>query len=473
MSVTIEGNPSLDWFRPRGKIICIGNQLSEEMTIINDIMTRKKEIRLPMLLLATERNNNHINDQCDQVLIFNQETLLPHINSLLNSYFLFFIINSSEPGIFSILGSVLASIEFSGSIPIIIDTGGGLKLNQRKLFSGCYFHFDFSAEINHHYFSILLYSFFSALESSSGIGIDFSDLIRSFGNSKSLFYGISSSMDLEESMNSTIDLIGDNLVNATSEQLERLEMIFLSVSNVKPLSIQQMNQVSQKISYTFGKDFEVRISNSIDSKAQNYNIVMILTDLHQIENIIPKFTYPDNSKLSFKHLRQTDAIKRQNKDNLSKQSSVIDEDERFDILRQIFKYSEVYIFDDGGLPLFASHRPAGQEVCLYTGLFSAIQSMSSDLIGHTPDHLTAGDKRCVFITQNGPNNAQLRGVAICSEGFEQNARNDLTISMNLVRGFLQKGEPEYSVNDKLQGMLVNGYQQGIISNIFQKNFHAS
>jgi hypothetical protein len=100
--------------------------------------------------------------------------------------------------------------------------------------------------------------------------------------------------------------------------------------------------------------------------------------------------------------------------------------------------------------------------------------MSSDLIGHTPDHLSAGNKRCVFVSESGPGNSQIRGVAICSEGFEQQARSDLDISMNLVKDFMEHGEPEYAINDKLQGLLVEGFNSGTLGNIIQEcNFHAS
>ncbi len=472
MIAKIDNISTLEWFRPRGKIVCIGNLLSKEITIIHDYMDSKEEARLPMLLLTKNQTNSNKDDRCDQVVIYNSETLLPDVNSLLNSYFLFFIINSSDPEIFGILGSILASIKFSGSIPIIIDTGVGLEAFQKNKIGGCYFHFDFSIEKNPWYFLILLDSIISALQNSSDIKISFSDLICSFGNSRSLFYGISSSTDLEEALNSVINSIGNNLVDAEPEHIEKLEMIFLSINSSNPLSIQQMNFISHKILNTFGKDFELRISNSIDPKAQGYNNVAIITDLHPIEDIIPRSTLRNSSEFSFTKEIQPSGEKKDLNYSIPPNDKY-NEDERYSILGKIFKNSEVYIFDDGGLPLFASHRPAGQEVCLYTGLFSAIQSMSSDLIGHTPDHLTAGDKRCVFITQNEPNNAQLRGVAICLEGFEQNARKDLISSMNLVRELLQKGEPEYSINDKIQGLLVQGYYNGAISNILDKEFHAS
>jgi hypothetical protein len=92
--------------------------------------------------------------------------------------------------------------------------------------------------------------------------------------------------------------------------------------------------------------------------------------------------------------------------------------------------------------------------------------MSSDLIGHSPDHLTAGDKRCMFITQRGPDNVQLRGVAICAEGLEDKARKDLKVSLDLVQSFIIQGEPEYVINDKLQSILVSSYQNGELGNIF-------
>jgi hypothetical protein len=92
--------------------------------------------------------------------------------------------------------------------------------------------------------------------------------------------------------------------------------------------------------------------------------------------------------------------------------------------------------------------------------------MSSDLIGHSPDHLKAGDKRCVFVTRNGPNSVQLRGVAICSEGSEETAKNDLRVSLDLVHSFMLQGEPEYAINDKIQAILVKSFEKGELSNGF-------
>jgi hypothetical protein len=79
------------------------------------------------------------------------------------------------------------------------------------------------------------------------------------------------------------------------------------------------------------------------------------------------------------------------------------------------------------------------------------------------------------MSQVGPKNSQLRGVAICSEGSEQNARNDLVISMSIVKKLLMKGEPDYAINDKAQGLLVQGVQNGIIKSALKNitDFHAS
>ncbi|MFX0050334.1 MAG: hypothetical protein ACFE8U_03485, partial [Candidatus Hermodarchaeota archaeon] len=204
-----------------------------------------------------------------------------------------------------------------------------------------------------------------------------------------------------------------------------------------------------------------------------YKILLLLTDINPIDCILPGFT-PTESLNQFLSPIISNCTKKE-KDLNPDHSEMSEEEKRFYVLSKIFPNSEVYIFNDGGLPLFASHRPAGQEICLYTGLFSAIQSMSSDLIGHTPDHLTAGDKRCVFMSQGGPENSQLRGVAICSEGSEQSARKDLAISMNIVRKLLMKGEPEYAINDKAQGLFVQEFQNGTVKNALGDNidFQAS
>ena len=55
-------------------------------------------------------NTSYKTDMCDQVVVFDSETMMPQIYRLLNSYFLIFIFNSSEDGIFKIMGAILASI---------------------------------------------------------------------------------------------------------------------------------------------------------------------------------------------------------------------------------------------------------------------------------------------------------------------------------------------------------------------------
>ena len=464
-------NSILEYFRPRGKIICVGEDLSSELQIINDYLAPKEETRLPLLLLTT--STSHTTDLCDQLVIFDSEKMIPQVCSLLNSFFLIFIFNSSEEGIFRVLGAILASIEFSGSIPIFIDTGKGLQSDQRDLFGECYFHFDCSHEKGRWNLLALLDSIISSFTPSSGFGVSFSNLIRIFSNSKSLFFGISSSNDLDVTIRDSIDQVGEKLVAALPEKLEGLEMIFLSVKSAKPLSLKTMSDTSKQIANTFGEEFEIHFSNAIDPCVTGYNIVLILTDSHPIEKNTSKSSTTDFLTSLTPTLTSCETSNKRTSAN-SVFSETSDEDERFNVLNQIFSDSEIYIFDDGGLPLFASHRPAGQEVCLYTGLFSAIQSMSSDLIGHTPDHLTAGDKRCVFESQVGPQNSQLRGVAICSAGFEKNAREDLAASMNLVKKLLENGEPEYAVNDKIQGLLVKEFHNGSISSILKTaDFHAS
>ncbi|MFX0084565.1 MAG: hypothetical protein ACFFAU_02745 [Candidatus Hodarchaeota archaeon] len=460
----------LECFRPRGKIVCVGESLSSELQIIQDFINIRGKARLPLLLLTPSSLSDNI---CDQVVKLDSELVIKQVYSLLNSYFLIFIFNSSEEGIFRVLGTIMASIDYSGTIPIFIDTSRVSQSGQKSIFGKCYFNLDISDERGKLKFKILLDCLISSLSSTTGIGASFSDLIRVFGKSKSLFYGISSSNELDIALKDSIDQVGEKLILALPEEIEHLETILVVINSESSLSLQIMNNTSLEMINTFGKDFEVYFSSSIDANIKGYNIVIILTDLNPIENVFSFSSSTDTftTRNIAKRTSLNDAKKLpQNSDP----SEISDEDERFDILSKIFSNSEIYIFDDGGLPLFASHRPAGQEVCLYTGLFSAIQSMSSDLIGHTPDHLTAGNKRCVFISKPGPGNSQLRGVAICSEGFEQHARNDLKISMNLVKNFMEHGEPEYAINDKMQGFLVQGFNSGTLGSIFQNSsFHAS
>ncbi|MFX1282252.1 MAG: hypothetical protein ACFFB5_01295 [Promethearchaeota archaeon] len=471
MSSQSDKNSILEYFRPRGKIICIGNDLTAELQLLNDYLTTKSESRLPLLLITT--GTPITPDICDQVVSFDSETMIPQIYSLLNAYFLIFIFNSSEKEVFRALGAILASIEFSGTVPIFIDTGTGLNSCQREIFGECYFHFDCNLEKGRWKFLVLLDTLISSLTPSPGFGVSFSNLIRIFGESKCMYYGISSSTILEDAIEEVINQVGERLVATIPEKLESLEMIFISVTSVKSLSLKVMNNTSKQIAKTFGKEIEIIFSNIVNPYISGYNVVIFLTDSNPIGNIVPSFASTDFLTSVTPALASCEtSIKRNFTDAILSDSS--EEDERFNVLNRIFSDSEIYIFDDGGLPLFASHRPAGQEVCLYTGLFSAIQSMSSDLIGHTPDHLTAGDKRCVFISQVGPQNSQLRGVAIYSAGLEKTARDNLTVSMNLVRKFLENGEPEYAVNDKIQGLLVRGFRNGSIDKILKSaNFHAS
>ncbi|MHA2226786.1 MAG: hypothetical protein ACXAC8_16355 [Candidatus Hodarchaeales archaeon] len=460
-----ENNSILEYFRPHGKIVCIGEDLSAELRILQEYLALKTESRLPLLLLTT--NPYSKSSICDQVVIFESEAMFSQIKSLLNSFFLFFIFNSSEENFLGSMGKILASIEFSGSIPIFIDTGRGLSSDQRKIFGAGYFNFDFSEEKNRWNFLMLLDGLISSLTPKSGFGISFSDLIQIFGNSDHIFHGISSSETLDVALKDSIDQIGNGLISLPHEELELLDSIFLSVTSAKTLSIHTMNDTTTRLVKTFGNDFNIHFSIAVDSSLQGFNVVLILTDSHPMEeifpssspisilkSIIPKISYPE--------------VKNKNPSIFSR-SVPSDEDNRFEILSKIFTDSEVYIFNDGGLPLFSSHQPDGQEVCLYTGLFSAIQALSSDLIGHAPDHLTAGDKRCVFVSNNGTQqDSQLRGVAICSAGFEERARNDLSLSMKLVYEMLETGEPEYAINDKIQGLLVQGFQNGSVNSLSTK-----
>ncbi|MHA1976526.1 MAG: hypothetical protein ACW98F_03250 [Candidatus Hodarchaeales archaeon] len=435
--------------------------MKSELELIKPILDTNNDKRVPVLLLSSSTS---LSEYVDQVVIFDSDSTIAQVHNLLNSSFLFFLFNSSEHGILRILGTILASIEYRGTIPIFIDTGSGLPLDQKKNLGECYFHFDLSNNINRKGFSIFLESVISVLSPTSGLGVSFSDLIQIFGKSENLFYGISQSTLLEEVLEDLVDQIGEKLVQTLPEELESLEAIFISVISGKSISLQTMNRITAKFASTFGREFNIHFSNSVESNLQGFKTLVILTDLHPINEIFPvvnpfmMLEFDNETEDASSELTFSSKEKENDKEN--------EEEMRFHILGKIFSESEVYIFDDGGLPLFASHRPAGQEVCLYTGLFSAIQSMSSDLIGHSPDHLTAGDKECVFITQKGPNQMQLRGVAICQGGQEETARNDLKVSMDLVHRVMLQGEPEYAINDKIQGILVKSFQKGELTNGF-------
>jgi len=452
----------MDYFRPKGKIICIGDNLNPELELINKILEDDDAKRLPVLLLSLTAQKSEF---VDQSVIFDPEITLPLVHNLLNSHFLFFIFNSSEQGILRILGTILASIEYRGSIPLFIDTGSGLTQDERKFLGECYFHFDLSNDHTSKQFQIFLEGMFSALASTSGVGISFSNLLQIFGKSSCLFYGISFHNSLDEVLDSLVDQIGESLVSALPETLEQLDVVLVSVISKNSLNLQTMNKITQKFMNTFGQEIEIHFSNSCEKQIEGYEAFAILTDNHPVQEIISLIS-PLPNNIFDGSTESSDETNLSTQRQFSTGDDEDDEDMKFQILGKIFSETEVYIFDDGGLPLFASHRPAGQEVCLYTGLFSAIQSMSSDLIGHSPDHLTAGDKRCMFITQRGPDKVQLRGVAICGEGLEDKARKDLKISLDLVQSFILQGEPEYVINDKLQSILVSSYQNGELGNIF-------
>lgn len=469
LNTTVDDNALLGYFRPRGKIVCIGD-IPSTLDIIREYLTVKEEARLPLLHLTTHPTSD---DLCDQVIVFNSEVILSQIHNLLNSYFLLFIFDSSDPNTFPILRGVLDSIQGGGSIPLLIDIGTGFAIENRKSLPGGYFHLDSTREQTRWEFLVLLDSIISVFQSPKGLGVTFSDLIQIFGDTRHLFYGFSSSPDLAACVMETIDKIGQMLVNTPPEDLERLEIIFITVHSQVPLSLQEMNGITVRLSTTFGKDLENHFSNVVGSCFPEYTIALMMTDSHPIDTVFPSsplLQEVDSLMTLLDPLPPPDEVA----SPPPEKEDLLDEDERYRVLGQIFTDSEVYIFEDGGLPLFASHLPAGQEVCLYTGLFSAIQTMSSDLIGHTPDHMTAGDKQCVFISQAGPENAQLRGVAICAEGDEQHAHYDLKVAMNLVKELLGQGEPAYAVNDLAQQLLVQGFKSGTINTLLKiGDFHAS
>jgi hypothetical protein len=467
LNTSVDDNALLGYFRPRGKIVCIGD-IPSALDIIREYLTVKEEARLPLLHLTPHPVSN---DLCDQIIVFNSDAVLSQIHNLLNSYFLLFIFDSSDTKTLPILLGVLDSIQGNGAIPLLIDIGKGFTTEYRKQIPGSYFHLDLTQDQTRWEFLVLLDSIISVFHSPKGLGVTFSDLIQIFGNTCKLFYGFSSSPDLEACTMNAIDKIGQMLAISHPEDLERLEALFITIHSQAPLNLKEMDGIITRLSTTFGKELENHLSNVVGSCFPDYTIALMLTDSHPIETVIPPLLQEVDSLItSLDPLQSVDVVDASHSDK----EELSDEDVRYKVLGQIFTDSEVYIFEDGGLPLFASHRPAGQEVCLYTGLFSAIQSMSSDLIGHTPDHMTAGDKQCVFTSQAGPDNAQLRGVAIYAEGNEHNARNDLEFTMNLVKTLLRQGEPAYAVNDLVQQVLIQGFKNGSINNLLQKdNFHAS
>ncbi|MFW9777310.1 MAG: hypothetical protein ACFFE8_00570 [Candidatus Heimdallarchaeota archaeon] len=465
--MTIEDSALLGYFRPRGKIVCIGD-IPSALDIIREYLDVREEARLPLLHLTAHPVSD---DLCDQIIVFNSEAVLSQVHNLLNAYFLLFIFNSSDTTTLPILMRVLDSIRSNGAIPLLIDIGTGFEKEDHKLIPGSYFHLDSKEEQSRWEFLVLLDSIISVFQSPKGLGVTFSDLIQIFGNTEQLFYGFSSSPALETCTMDAIDKAGQMLAISQPENLEKLETLFVTVHSQDPLSLKEMNRIVGRLSTTFGKDLQNHFSNVVGSCFPEYTMALMLTDNHPIEAVLPAPLQEIDSLIT--SLDTSQGVNGVDTSVLDIENSP-DEDGRYKVLGQIFTESEVYIFEDGGLPLFASHRPAGQEVCLYTGLFSAIQSMSSDLIGHTPDHLTAGDKQCVFTSQTGPDNAQLRGVAIYAEGNEHHARKDLEFTMNLVKTLLGQGEPAYAVNDLVQQVLIQEFQKGSINTLLHRgNYHAS
>ena len=64
----ISSTSLMDYFRPRGKIVCIGNSLQSELEIVKNILDKNKDNRLPVLLLSS---SNEFNELADQIVIFN------------------------------------------------------------------------------------------------------------------------------------------------------------------------------------------------------------------------------------------------------------------------------------------------------------------------------------------------------------------------------------------------------------------
>ena len=88
-----KNNEILECFRPRGKIVCVGESLLNELQIIQNYQTKNAKSRLPLLLLTPSALGDNI---CDQVVTFNSEAVLKQVHSLLNSYFLILGLNAGE-----------------------------------------------------------------------------------------------------------------------------------------------------------------------------------------------------------------------------------------------------------------------------------------------------------------------------------------------------------------------------------------
>ena len=82
----------MDYFRPKGKIICIGDNLNPELELINAVLEADDANRLPVLLLSSTAQKS---EYVDQAVIFDPDITLPLVHNLLNSHFLFFVFNST------------------------------------------------------------------------------------------------------------------------------------------------------------------------------------------------------------------------------------------------------------------------------------------------------------------------------------------------------------------------------------------
>lgn len=438
-------------FKPKGKWICIGDVVVELQLIYNYFLKIPAN-RLPILYISTDGSTSVTGDQTVDLDSVNLST--DTIIHLLKAENLFIIFNSSDEKALNFLIK-LGEIDNLKSVNMIfINTNEELNSSlQEKISSVNFFSVNSLAHKGKLELLTLIDSFSTAVtenyDKSSILQPDYNVFRNIFNRSKFQLYALSSALNLEDGIEEVISRITNQLINTSSEDLSKIESIYLTISASENISRKQKEHIITKMTKNFGLDLKIYFSISLEPQIeQNYYILLVLTDY----NAISYSSCENNDEPGFEEVI-TQSLIMENSEELEFQNEIPHDELSAVSLDHLFNDLEYFVFNDGGLPLFTSHNlDTNPDACLYTGLFMAIQSMSSDIIGQGPDHLVAGNKKLVFI-----NNDKLRGVAICENGVEIKAKKQLNLSIELVRYLLESGEPEYSLNDKIHEMLTKSH----------------
>ncbi|MHA1449008.1 MAG: hypothetical protein ACTSP4_06255 [Candidatus Hodarchaeales archaeon] len=127
--------------------------------------------------------------------------------------------------------------------------------------------------------------------------------------------------------------------------------------------------------------------------------------------------------------------------------------------------SSLCLFNDGGLLLayvpgntdkkMNSSAPVETEPLILSGLLSAIQKMSGNLIGSELDTIKAGDKTCIFKKLTTDSGVVLNGVAIYDSKKEEEMEvfQRLKVLLALVDSLYQSSVSETCIKDRVDRIL--------------------